>query len=174
MTGDVLLGVVVGAQGLGGDVRVKTFTQTPERLAAYGPLHTPEGRKLDIASARRVKADTAVVRFRGIDDRAAAEALVNANLLVARTALPAAAHDEFYHADLIGLRALDGERRVIGEIIAIHNFGAGDVIELERGEGGTLLLPFSKDFVPQINLIDGYVVVAEPADSAAEEQRGVE
>jgi 16S rRNA processing protein RimM len=174
MTGDILLGIVVGAQGLGGDVRVKTFTDTPERLAAYGALHTPDGRVLEVVSAHAAKGDALVVRFKGVGDRSAAEALTGAKLFVSRCDLPATTQEEFYHVDLIGLRAEDNEGRVIGEICGIHNHGAGDVIEILRSDGGTLLLPFSKDFVPQVDLANKFVVVSEPEDIEAEERRGVE
>lgn len=174
MSADVLLAVVTAAQGLKGEVRVKTFTETPERLAGYGVLHTAEGRKLEIAALRVSKGDGAVIRFRGIEDRDSAELLVNAKLLIERDALPATASDEFYHADLIGLRAQDGEGRVIGEIRAIHNFGAGDVIELERIGGGTLLLPFNRDFVPSIDFANRCITVSEPEDVEARKQRGIE
>lgn len=174
MTADILLGVVVGAHGLNGELRVKTFTGTPEHICAYGPLHTPEGRRLEIASARASRGDVLIVRIRGIHDREAAKALAGAKLLVSRSALPATAQEEFYHADLIGLRAQDGEGHVIGEIRAVHNHGAGDVLEIQRSKGDTLLLPFSKDFVPQVDLTNRFVVVSEPEDTEAEEQRGVE
>jgi 16S rRNA processing protein RimM len=174
MPADILLGVVTAVQGLKGEVRVKTFTEAPERLADYGVLHTPEGRKLEIAALRVSKADGAVIRFKGIEDRDSAQRLVNAKLLVERGALPAAQADEFYHADLIGLRAQDGEGRLIGTVRAIHNFGAGDVIELERLGGGTLLLPFTRDFVPAVDVANGCITVTEPEDSEAREQRGIE
>lgn len=174
MTGDILLGVVVGPQGLAGDVRVKTFTEAPERLADYGPLRTAAGRVLEITATRMVKADTIVVRFKGVNDRSAAEALASTKLFVTRDALPETEADEFYHADLVGLRAQDHEGRVLGEIRAIHNFGAGDVIEILRDDKSTLLLPFSKEFVPQIDLANGYVMISEPVDVEAEEERGVE
>jgi 16S rRNA processing protein RimM len=174
MGDDVLLGVVIGAQGLGGEVRVKTFTETPDHLGAYGPLRTAEGRALEIAGTRAMKAGVVAVRFKGVNDRSAAEALAGAKLFVSRATLPATDADEFYHADLIGLRAQDHEGRVLGEIRAIHNFGAGDVIEIEREDKSTLLLPFTKDFVPQVNLVDGYAVVTEPMDEEAEQERGVE
>ena len=174
MANDVLLGVVTGVQGLKGEVRVKTFTEAPEKLADYGMLLTAEGRRLEIASLRAGKPGVVVVRFKGVDDRAAAEQLVNAKLLVERSALPVTASDEFYHADLIGLRAQDSEGRVIGEIRAVHNFGAGDVIEIERLGGGKLLLPFTRDFVPTIDFANGSVVVGEPDDPEAREQMGVE
>jgi len=174
MPADILLGVVTAVQGLKGEVRVKTFTETPERLGDYGALHTSEGRKLEIAALRVGKVDGAVIRFKGIDDRESAERLVNAKLFVARAALPATSADEFYHADMIGLRALDSEGRLIGTVRAIHNFGAGDVIELERFGGGTLLLPFNRDFVPAVDVANGYITVSEPEDVEARDQRGVE
>jgi 16S rRNA processing protein RimM len=174
MMDDILLGVVIGAQGLSGEVRVKTFTEIPERLAAYGPLRTPEGRVLEIATARIIKADVIAVRFKGVDNRSAAEALSRTKLVISRGSLPATDQDEFYHADLIGLRAQDNEGRVLGEIRAIHNFGAGDVIEIKRDDKSTLLMPFTKEFVPQIDLANGYVMVSEPVDMDAEEKRGIE
>ena len=174
MSANILLGVVTAAQGLKGEVRVKTFTEKPERLADYGTLHTPEGRTLEIVSLRLARAGGAVVCFKGIDDRQAAEQLLNANLLVARSALPATREEEFYHADLIGLHAQDGEGRVLGTVRAVHNFGAGDVIELERLEGGTLLLPFTREFVPTIDFPNRRVIVSEPEDIEASKQHGVE
>ena len=174
MAADVLLGVVVGVQGLKGEVRVKSFAEAPERLGNYGALHTQEGRKLEIAALRVSKSDGAVIRFKGIDDRDSAEQLVNAKLLIDRSALPATAADEFYHTDLVGLRTQDSEGRLLGEIRAVHNFGAGDVIEIERLGGGTLLLPFTSDFVPKVDFANGCVTVAEPEDVEAHEQRGIE
>ena len=88
--------------------------------------------------------------------------------------MPVTAPDEYYHADLIGVRAQDSEGRVIGKIRAIHNFGAGDVVELERSDGSTLLLPFNRDFVPKIDLANNTITIIEPVDRDAIEQRGVE
>ncbi|HEY2445870.1 MAG TPA: ribosome maturation factor RimM [Rhizomicrobium sp.] len=174
MADDILLGVVIGAQGLRGEVRVKIFTETPERLAVYGALHTAEGRSLDVVQVRNARAGTAVVQFKGIEDRDGAESLAHAKLFVARAALPETARDEFYHTDLVGLRAQDGDGRVIGEVSAIYNYGAGDVIELSRGDGSTVLLPFTRETVPEIDLEGEFLVVAEPADDEATKQRGVE
>ncbi|MGD0190827.1 MAG: ribosome maturation factor RimM [Rhizomicrobium sp.] len=170
----ILLGVVIGAQGLRGELRVKTFTETPERLAAYGRLCTKDGRTLNPTDARALKPDIAILRLQGVDDRDAAEALKGVELFVARDALPAAADDEFYHADLVGLRAEDAEGRLVGEVRAIHNFGAGDVIELVRPDGGNLFLSFTRETVPEIDVKEGRIVVVEPPDDAAFEERGVE
>jgi 16S rRNA processing protein RimM len=174
MAGDILLGIVIGAQGLGGEVKVKTFTVEPGKLGAYGALATRDGRTFSVARVRVQKTDTALVRFEGVDDRTAAEALKGLELFVPRGALPEPAAEEFYHADLIGLRAQDAEGRQIGVIRAIHNYGAGDVLELGRDDRSTLLLPFSREFVPTIDVASGYVIVAEPEDSEALDKRGVE
>jgi 16S rRNA processing protein RimM len=171
---DILLGVIVGAQGLRGEVRVKTFTESPERLSAYGRLHTSDGRMFDIAQVRPLKPDIVVASIAGVDDRTAAESLKGVELYVARDVLPAPDEDEFYHADLVGLRAEDSEGRLIGEVRAIHNFGAGDVVEIVRGDGGNLFLPFTRDTVPTIDIHGQRIVVAEPPDASAEEMRGIE
>ncbi len=170
MPRDVLLGVVIGATGLKGAVKVKTFTETPQKLAAYGPLHTKAGRALSVANLRATGADEAAVLFEGLSDRTAAEALKGAELFVARAALPETGKEEFYHADLIGLRAEDAEGRVLGHVSAIRNYGAGDVIEIARGQGDTLLLPFTREIVPEIHIADGYLLVVEPAEVEASKQ----
>lgn len=174
MSGDVLLGVVVGAQGLTGEVRVKTFTAQPEQIAAYGPLHTGDGRRFTIANLRGHKADVVVVAFEGVASRNAAESLKGVELYVSRAALPQAGEDEFYHADLIGLRAEDEQGRELGVVRAVHNFGAGDVLEIARADGGNLFLSFTKETVPNIDLAEQRIVVAEPPDDEALSRRGVE
>lgn len=171
---DILLGVVIGAQGLRGDVRVKAFSEVPEGIAAYGPLHTADGRVLRVAGFRALKDDLAIVRFDGVDDRDGAELLKGVELYVPRDALPAPAQNEFYHADLVGLRAEDAEGRLIGRVQAIHNFGAGDVVEIVRGDGDTVLLPFTRETVPVIDFEAQRIVVSEESDSAAIEKRGIE
>ncbi|HEY5048540.1 MAG TPA: ribosome maturation factor RimM [Rhizomicrobium sp.] len=174
MARDILLAVVIGAQGLRGEVRVKTFAQTPDRLRAYGPLHANDGRIFEIASMRPLKSDIAVVHFEGVQTREAAESLRGVELHVSRDVLPAPEENEFYHADLIGLRAEDVQGRLIGEVRAIHNFGAGDVIEIARADGGNLFLPFTRDTVPAVEPETGRLVMVEPPDDEALKQGGVE
>ncbi len=175
MTGkDVLLGAVIGALGLKGEVRVKTFTEVPDKFGAYGPLHSRDGRKYVVANVRPAK-DAAIVQFEGIVSREAAESLRGVELYVARNALPAAEAHEFYHADLVGLRAEDNEGRTIGRVIAIHNFGAGDVIEIERENGGgTVMMPFTREIVPTIDMPEGRIVIAAPEEVEAETKGSVE
>lgn len=164
MAGDVLLAVVIGAQGLKGEVKAKVFTDTPDALPRYGLLHTSSGRKLKITAFRPAKEGEAVIAFEGVSDRNAAEALKGTQLFVERAALPQTEEDEFYHADLIGLEARDSEGRVLGKVAAIHNFGASDVIELARPDGDQVHLAFTRETVPHIHIKDGYIIVAVPED----------
>jgi 16S rRNA processing protein RimM len=164
MNKDVLLAAVIGAQGLKGEVKAKLFTAVPDALPRYGALHTKDGRKLVITALRPAKAGEAVIAFEGVRDRNAAEALKGAELFVDRAALPQTGEDEFYHADLIGLEARDAEGRVLGKVSALHNYGASDVIELQRPDGDHVLLAFSKETVPVLNVAAGYIVVAVPED----------
>jgi len=174
MQGDVLLGVVIGAQGLKGEVKVKTFTEAPEKLGAYGTLHAKDGQTFQVLNVRAAK-DVAIVQLEGIARRDGAEALKGVELYVSRSALPPGEEHEFYHADLIGLRAEDEVGRRIGKVIAVHNFGAGDVIEIEREDGGgTVLMPFTREIVPVIDTAEGRIVIAAPEEVEAETKGNVE
>lgn len=173
MVRDVLLGVVIGAQGLKGEVKVKTFTQSPDKLGAYGPLHTKDGKRFRATFLRETK-DGAVVALEGVNGRTAAEALKGVELFVPRTALPKEDADEFYHADLIGLRAEDTEGRAMGTVRALHNFGAGNVIELVRDDGDEVFLPFTREVAQQIDIEGGRIVIAAPEEVEAGEKGNVE
>jgi 16S rRNA processing protein RimM len=161
---EVLLAAVIGAQGLKGAVKIKLFTETPEALPAYGTLRDARGRNYEITTFRSGKSGEAVISFSGINDRTAAEALKGIELFVARDALPATAEEEFYHADLIGLAAQDGEGRLLGKVAALHNYGAGDVMEIARPDGDSILLAFTRETVPTIDIAGGRIVVAVPED----------
>ncbi|HWA88526.1 MAG TPA: ribosome maturation factor RimM [Rhizomicrobium sp.] len=161
MVQHILLAAVTGAHGLRGEVKLKLFTG---ELARYAVLHAKDGRAFTLAKLRGDVATFAEVR-----DRGAAEALKGVELFVARDALPAPEANEFYHADLIGLSAMDEADRVIGTVTAIHNYGAGDVIEIARGPsdgggGDTVMLPFARDFVPIVDIASRRIVVAVPED----------
>jgi 16S rRNA processing protein RimM len=171
---DVLLGVIIGAQGLKGEVKVKTFTETPQKLGAYGPLHTRDGRRFALKTVREGKG-CCIVALDGVASRDAAESLKGVELYVPRNALPPIGTHEFYHADLLGLHAEDTEGRGIGKVIAIHNFGAGNVIEIERGDGqGTVLMPFTREVVPTIDVEQKRIVIAAPEEVEAETKGSVE
>ena len=164
MASDVLLAAVIGAQGLKGEVKARLFTASPDALPRYGVLHTRDGRRLKVTAFRPTKPGEAVIAFEGVRDRNAAEALKGAELLVDRAALPQTEEDEFYHADLIGLEARDAEGRILGKVSALYNYGASDVIQLTRPDGNDVLLAFSRETVPVLNIAAGYIVVAVPED----------
>jgi 16S rRNA processing protein RimM len=157
----ICLGQIGAAHGVRGEVRLRSFTSDPGAIAGYGPLQTDDGRVLAIESLKAA-GDHFVARLAGVQDRDAARALANAKLYVPRERLPPPeAPDEFYHADLIGLAVLDPAGERLGTIVGIHNFGAGDLIELRRTEGGsTEMLPFNEATVPVVDVAAGRVVVA--------------
>lgn len=168
MARDVLLAAIIGATGLKGEVKAKVFTATPDALPRYGTLHARDGRIFTITAFRPGKPGEAVIVFAGIGDRNAAEALKGTELYVARDALPATADDEFYHADLIGLEARDHEGRVLGKVSALHNYGASDVIEITRPDGDHVLMAFTRETVPVLDIAGGYILVAVPEDDEDE------
>ena len=174
MSRDVLLGVVIGALGLKGEVRVKTFTASPEKLGAYGSLHAADGRCFTVAALRALKDDEAAVAFKEVADRDAAEKLKGLELYVARAALPPAEGEEFYHADLVGLMVEDEQGRRIGKVAAVHNFGASDVLAIARDDGGEVLIAFTRANVPRIEMKTGRIVVAVPEETEAGDKGNVE
>jgi 16S rRNA processing protein RimM len=151
------------AHGTGGEVRLWTFTARAEDAAAYGPLQTADGTRAFEIEALRPGKDFWVARVKGVTDRATAERLRNTDLYVARERLPALEAEEFYHADLIGLRAADKAGRAIGIVSAVHNFGAGDILEIAPDAGGeTVMVPFSTAVVPSVEVAAGRIVVEFP------------
>ena len=169
MSGDplVLLAEVLGSHGVRGLVRLRCHTAVPEDVAAYGPLEDRDGRRFRVTVKGRHKGGV-LAGIDGIAARDAADALRGVALHVRRSALPPPDDEEFYLADLIGLAAVlpDGSRW--GAVRAVHNFGAGDVLELAPAAGGpTALVPFSRDAVPTVDLAGGRVVLAAAPDEAA-------
>jgi len=163
----ICLGQIGAPHGVRGEVRLHSFTATPTAIAAYGPLETEDGRIFEIESLRPAR-HALVARLSGVADRDAAERLANTKLYVPRERLPEPVEaDEFYHADLIGLRAVDPAGREHGTVVAVHNFGAGDLIELRRPNSAqTELLPFDAVTVPEVNVAQGYLIVEIPASDA--------
>jgi 16S rRNA processing protein RimM len=160
----VCLGQIGAAHGVRGEVRLRSFTSDPGAITAYGPLESEDGRVLEIESLRPAK-DHFVARLAGIHDRDAAARLANVKLYVPRERLPEPDEaDEFYHADLIGLAVVDPSGKELGTVLAIHNFGAGDLIEVRPNAGGnTELVPFDDATVPLVDLGARRIVVAGPA-----------
>lgn len=160
----VCLGEITGAHGVKGEVRVRTYTEDPQAIAAYGPLQDEAGtRTFAILSARAAK-DGAVVRIEGIDTREAAEALEGVALWVERRALPGDLEEEtYYHADLVGLVAISVDGAALGQVVAVQNYGAGDLLEVRPATGGkTVLVPFTEETVPEIDLGAGWMIMVPP------------
>ncbi len=159
----VCLGQIGAAHGVRGEVRLRSFTADPEAIAGYGPLETEDGRVVEIKALRPAK-DHFVATLSGVADRNAAEKLANTKLYVPRERLPEPEEaDEFYHADLIGLAVVDRGGTQLGTVIAVHNFGAGDLIEVQQAAGGaTQMLPFDAATVPVVDIAAGRIVVAGP------------
>jgi 16S rRNA processing protein RimM len=159
------------AHGLKGEVRLWSFTQDPQAICAYGPLQSADGKtSLTIKTLRAAK-DHFIVTFEGIGDRNAAEALNNSELFVVREKLPVTTDDEFYHADLIGLDVVDKDGAQIGIVHALHNFGAGDIIEvMPLGAGQSVMFAFDEKTVPAIDLAARQIVLVPPAEIEAREE----
>ncbi len=160
----ILLGRIAGAHGIRGEVLIKTFTAAPENVGAYGPLSDESGTRTFKLKSARATPKGVVARLQGVDDRNGAEALKGIALYIERDRLPAAAEGEFYHADLIGLAAVDGDGKPIGEIVAVQNYGAGDLLEIRlAGSSKTELVPFTDAAVPEVDIAARRVVVVMPA-----------
>ncbi len=156
-------GIVVAAQGVKGLVRVKTFTETPATLDAYGPLTDEAGAARYDVTVVEARDAVAIARIAGVHDRSAAERLKGLTLYLDRAALPEPDADEYFHADLIGLTAEVASVGRIGVVAAMHDFGAGDLIEIELDAGGApLVLPFTAEAAPEIDIKGGRIRVAPP------------
>jgi 16S rRNA processing protein RimM len=157
----VLVGIVTGPHGVGGAVRIKSFTARPEDVAGYGPLADEAGRRFAIRLAGAGKG-VVIARLAGVEDRDRAAALRGLRLYLPRAALPPAAAEEFYHADLIGLAAVTGDGTALGRIRAVHDFGAGDTLEIERPAAPPAMVPFTRAIVPIVDLDAGRLVIEPP------------
>src|SRR6266704_6216607 len=152
------------AHGVRGAVKLWTFTEDPLAVKRYGPLVTKDGaQSFEVATAREAKGHL-VATLKGIATREEAERLNGLELYIAREKLPEPEQDEYYHADLIGLAAVDTANSPLGRVIAIHNFGAGDIIEIAPPQGATMLLPFTHAVVPTVDLANRRVVIELPAE----------
>lgn len=156
---------VAGAKGLGGAVRLKTFTADPAAVAGFAALEDDAGRPVRLTVLER-RAEVTIAAIEGVGDRAAAEALRGTRLYVARADLPPAGADEFYHVDLIGLAATlaggSNAGHVVGRVAAVHDFGAGDVIEIRGPGDASVMLPFTRETVPEVALAEGRLTIDPP------------
>jgi 16S rRNA processing protein RimM len=164
MAAQICVARIGAAHGVRGAVKLWTFTEDPFAVTRYGALLTKDGaRSFEVAHAREAR-DHLVATFKGVTNRNEAERLNGIELYVAREKLPATDEDEYYHADLIGLAAVNAANEPIGRVLAIHNFGAGNIIEIAPPSGPTMLLPFTNAVVPTVDLAGGRVVIELPQE----------
>ncbi len=168
----VLLGRFGAPHGVRGEIRLQSYTADPLAIGWYGPLTDRFGAKrLRLLSVRPQGKDMLVARVEGVADRASAEALTGVELYTPRDSLPAPDEDEFYLADLVGLRAETRDGEWIGVVVAVRNFGAGDILEVAPQAGGeTLLFPFTKAVVPVVSVSEGRLIIEAPDEIEAREE----
>jgi 16S rRNA processing protein RimM len=159
----ICVGAITGAFGVAGEVRLKSFCADPTAIADYGPLYTQDGSRSFVVKLTRPVAGGLGARVIGIKTKEEADALRGTELYVDRTRLPSLPDDEFYHSDLVGLQAVDTGGVVLGLVAAVHNHGAGDILEITGpGRKSVLMLPFTLAAVPTVDLAAGRVVVDLP------------
>ena len=164
MAAPICVARIGAAHGVRGAVKLWTFTEDPLAVKHYGPLTTRDGaRQFEVTHAREAR-DHLVATLKGIATREDAERLNGIELYIAREKLPETDEGEYYHADLIGLAAVNAANEPLGRVTAIHNFGAGDIIEIAPPQGATMLLPFTNAVVPTVDLAGGRVVIELPQE----------
>lgn len=170
----ILVGRFGAPHGVGGDLRLQSFTGVPSAIAAYNPLLDVSGtRQFSIVSLRLVKDEVFVAKIAGVADRESASTLTNAALYVPREALPDAGEEEFYLTDLIGLAALTQAGEAFGRVVDVLNFGGGDILEIARASGGeTFFLPFKKEIFPHVDLKAGCLTLVPPVEIEAKPPEG--
>lgn len=169
----VCLGVIAGAHGVRGQVRVKFFTEEPEGIAAYGPVETKDGSRSFGIAFKGVTKGLALCTLEGVTDRDEAEALRGTELYVSRERLPEPDEDEegWYYADLVGLAVVGVDGTGYGKVAAIQNFGAGDLLEISpEGGGATVLMPFTRDNAPDVDIEGGRIVIDPPAGTFGDDE----
>ena len=164
MAAPVCVARIGAAHGVRGAVKLWTFTEDPLAVTRNGALSTKDGaRQFEVAHAREAKGFL-VATLKGVTTRNQAERLNGLELYIARDKLPETEAGEYYHADLIGLAAVTTTDEPLGRVVAIHNFGAGDILEIAPPQGATVLLPFSNAVVPTVDLAGGRVVIEMPGE----------
>jgi 16S rRNA processing protein RimM len=155
----VCLGVIVGAKGLKGEVRIKSFTAEPADVAAYGPVESEDGKAswaLDVVGEAK---GAVIVRLKGVTDRNQADALRGMKLYVHRSKLPPAVEGTYYHTDLVGMNVVLTTGETKGQVVAVLNFGGGDIIEIGDGKNETTMVPFSSEAIAEVNVSERLISV---------------
>lgn len=161
----VLIAKIAAAHGIRGEVRMRCFTEMPNDVGAYGPLMDAEGREFTVSGVRPANGPFVVARIEGVHDRNGAEALAGCDLYASRDRLPPPGENEWYYSDLIDLVAVDEDGALLGTVIAVHDFGAGDLIEIAPPDGKPWLVPFTGQCVPDINMKDRTITIIPLRDA---------
>jgi 16S rRNA processing protein RimM len=171
----ILLGRIAGAHGIKGQVLIKTFTSEPEGIADYGALEDSTGKRTFDIKVERVTPKGVIGRVNGISDRTQAEALKGIDLYVRRERMPAPAEGEFYFEDLKGLDAVAADGKAIGKVLAVVNYGAGDILEIRLSDGGNIkLVPFMEAYIGAVDVAAGRITVTLPEEVDAGDAQGGE
>lgn len=152
----ICLGVIVGAKGIAGEVRIKSFTEDPLDVGSYGPVESEDGETVWDVKVVGESKGTVTAKLKGVTDRNQAEAMKGQKLFVDRSKLPPADAGTYYHADLVGLKAVLSTGEEIGSVLALYNFGAGDIIEVGTDQSDSTMVPFTDDVV-EVNIEGGFV-----------------
>ena len=162
MSDKISVGAISGAYGVRGELRIKSYCAVPEDIESYSPLSSEDGtRSFNLALVRPVK-NGFVARITDVTSKEEADALRGTGLYAPRDRLPTLPDDEFYHTDLIGLAAKRSDGELYGSVSAVHNFGAGDILEIERIAGVRVMLPFNRETVPEVDIDAGVLIVDPP------------
>ena len=160
--GRICLGVIVGVHGVRGHLKIKAYTDKPAALDRYGPVSLDDGRLLHLKVKSVSPKGTVIAVAQEVTDRNEAELMRGLELFIKRDALPPTANDEVYHTDLVGLEARDNDGAAIGVIVGLHDFGAGDIIEVKPPSGPTMMLPFAPEYRDEVRLEEGFVTLLPP------------
>ncbi len=170
----ICVGTFAGAHGVKGLVRLRSFTEEPEAILAYGPLSDEGGKRVFAVRLKSSANDHFIAEVEGVTGREEAEALRGVKLFVLRAALPKLKKREYYEADLVGLAAEDKKGKACGKVAAVHNYGGGPFLEIVTA-GGNFMLPFTKTCAPEVEVEEGRIVIDPPPgwmDAGAAEKRG--
>jgi len=166
----ILVGIFLGPHGVRGQVRLGSYTEEPESIFEYEPLTDEKGARTFALTVRGVGKDHYIVSVDGCATREDAERLKGTKLYVDRAALPPEEEGEYYFTDLIGLMVQDANANQVGQVIDVHDYGAGAFLEIKPAQAKSFMLPFKDAFVPTVNIEKGFVEVAIPEGWLSEEK----
>ncbi len=155
----VCLGVIVGAKGIAGEVRIKSFTENPADIGAYGPVESEDGTKTWTLTVVGEAKGVVIARIKSVADRTQADDMKGVKFFVARAKLPKPDEGTYYQADLVGLKVVLTTAEELGTVVAVHNFGGGDIIEVGDGINETVMVPFTSAAIAEVNMKDGFIRV---------------